>query len=47
MIGNAKIAGFEKDLDLKGYDYNMILSMFYISYIIFGTLLLSALFLTT
>ncbi|KAF2684084.1 MFS general substrate transporter [Lentithecium fluviatile CBS 122367] len=34
-IGNAKIAGFEKDLGLKGYDYNAVLSVFYISYIIF------------
>ncbi|KAJ9626977.1 hypothetical protein H2203_003435 [Taxawa tesnikishii (nom. ined.)] len=34
-IGNAKLAGFEKDLGLKGYDYNKILSIFYISYIIF------------
>ncbi|KAF9869310.1 MFS transporter [Colletotrichum karsti] len=34
-IGNARIAGLEKDLGLKGYDYNMILSVFYISYILF------------
>lgn len=34
-IGNAKLAGFEKDLHLKGYDYNRVLSIFYISYIIF------------
>ncbi|KAL2357407.1 major facilitator superfamily domain-containing protein [Cryomyces antarcticus] len=34
-IGNAKLAGFEKDLGLKGYDYNKVLSVFYISYIIF------------
>ncbi|TKA81515.1 hypothetical protein B0A55_02975 [Friedmanniomyces simplex] len=34
-IGNAKIAGFDKDLGLEGYDYNIILSVFYISYIIF------------
>lgn len=33
--GNAKIAGFEKDLGLKGYDYNALLSIFYISYILF------------
>jgi hypothetical protein len=33
--GNAKLAGFEKDLGLKGYDYNKVLSIFYISYIIF------------
>ncbi|KAF2467306.1 putative MFS transporter [Lindgomyces ingoldianus] len=34
-IGNAKIAGLEKDLKLKNYDYNAVLSVFYISYIIF------------
>lgn len=34
-IGNARLAGLEKDLKLKGYDYNMVLSIFYISYIIF------------
>lgn len=33
--GNAKIAGFEKDLGLTGYDYNALLSVFYISYIVF------------
>jgi hypothetical protein len=30
-IGNARLAGFEKDLALKGYDYNTVLSVFYIS----------------
>jgi sugar phosphate permease len=35
IAGNAKLAGLEKDLDLKGYDYNRVLSVFYISYIIF------------
>ncbi|KAF9890473.1 hypothetical protein FE257_005878 [Aspergillus nanangensis] len=34
-IGNAKLAGFEEDLGLKGNDYNAVLSVFYISYIIF------------
>ncbi|KAF2450227.1 putative MFS transporter [Karstenula rhodostoma CBS 690.94] len=34
-IGNAKIAGLEKDLGMTGYDYNMVLSIFYISYIVF------------
>ncbi|KAJ5931155.1 hypothetical protein N7466_006648 [Penicillium verhagenii] len=34
-IGNAKLAGFNKDLGLKGYDYNIVLSIFYISYILF------------
>ncbi|KAL2149273.1 hypothetical protein VTH82DRAFT_8621 [Thermothelomyces myriococcoides] len=34
-IGNAKIAGLEADLNLTGYDYNALLSIFYISYIVF------------
>jgi len=34
-IGNAKLAGLEKDLGLTGYDYNTVLSVFYISYILF------------
>jgi hypothetical protein len=34
-VGNTCLAGFEKDLALKGYDYNTVLSVFYISYIIF------------
>ncbi|GAD94046.1 MFS transporter, putative [Paecilomyces variotii No. 5] len=34
-IGNAKLAGFEKDIGLKGNDYNVVLSIFYISYILF------------
>ncbi|KAK2787086.1 hypothetical protein FQN52_007352 [Onygenales sp. PD_12] len=34
-IGNAKISGMEKDLKLEGFDYNIVLSVFYISYIIF------------
>lgn len=29
--GNARLAGFEKDLALQGYDYNTVLSVFYIS----------------
>ena len=33
--GNARLAGLERDLGLTGYDYNMILSMFYVSYILF------------
>lgn len=33
--GNARLAGFEADLGLSGYDYNKVLSVFYISYIIF------------
>lgn len=31
-IGNARLAGFEADLKLKGYDYNTVLSVFYISW---------------
>ncbi|KGO74106.1 Major facilitator superfamily domain, general substrate transporter [Penicillium italicum] len=34
-VGNAKLAGFDKDLGLVGYDYNAVLSIFFISYIIF------------
>ncbi|KAG8675747.1 hypothetical protein FPOAC2_01824 [Fusarium poae] len=33
-IGNARIAGMGADLGLQGYDYNKILSVFYISYIL-------------
>ncbi|PGH35853.1 hypothetical protein GX50_01311 [[Emmonsia] crescens] len=34
-IGNAKLAGLENDLNLKNYDYNTVLSIFYVSYIVF------------
>ncbi|EEP76587.1 Tna1 protein [Uncinocarpus reesii 1704] len=34
-IGNARLAGLERDLGLRGYDYNAVLSVFYISYIVF------------
>ncbi|ESK97477.1 mfs transporter [Moniliophthora roreri MCA 2997] len=34
-IGNARLAGFERDLKLEGYDYNIVLTVFYVSYIIF------------
>lgn len=34
-IGNAKIAGMEKDLGLKGYQYHILLTAFYVSYIVF------------
>lgn len=27
-IGNARLAGFEKDLKLKGFDFNTVLSIF-------------------
>lgn len=33
--GNARLAGLEKDLGLRNYDYNASLSVFYISYIVF------------
>ncbi|TXC10514.1 hypothetical protein FocTR4_00006095 [Fusarium oxysporum f. sp. cubense] len=33
--GNAKIAGLEADLKMQGYDFNVSLSIFYISYILF------------
>ena len=35
IAGNARLAGFEKDLKLQGFDYNTVLSVFYISYILF------------
>jgi hypothetical protein len=31
-IGNARLAGLEKDLGLHGYEYNILLSIFYVSY---------------
>ncbi|KAF2713340.1 putative MFS transporter [Pleomassaria siparia CBS 279.74] len=34
-IGNARLAGLESDLGLVKYDYNAVLSVFYISYIVF------------
>ncbi|KAH7309677.1 major facilitator superfamily domain-containing protein [Stachybotrys elegans] len=34
-IGNARIAGLEADLGMSGYDYNAVISIFYISYILF------------
>ena len=34
-LGNAKLAGFNKDLKLKGYDYNAVLSIFFVAYILF------------
>ncbi|KAJ6581668.1 MFS general substrate transporter [Mycena capillaripes] len=33
-IGNAKIAGIEKDLGMVGFDYNIALTVFYIFYIL-------------
>lgn len=35
LIGNAKLAGFDEDLGLVGHDYNAVLSIFFIAYIIF------------
>lgn len=34
-IGNARLAGLEQDLGMLGNDYNIVLSVFYISYILF------------
>ncbi|KAG9252976.1 major facilitator superfamily domain-containing protein [Emericellopsis atlantica] len=34
-IGNARIAGMDVELGMKGFDYNATLSMFYVSYIVF------------
>ncbi|KAJ7759145.1 MFS general substrate transporter [Mycena metata] len=34
-IGNAKIAGIEKDLGMVGFDYNIALTIFYVFYILF------------
>ncbi|PNY29550.1 transporter [Tolypocladium capitatum] len=34
-IGNARLAGLERDLHMQGYDYNAALSIFFISYILF------------
>lgn len=35
QLGNARLAGLEKDLGLVKNDYNALLSVFYISYILF------------
>ncbi|KAI4940809.1 hypothetical protein J4E91_011190 [Alternaria rosae] len=35
FIDRTNIAGLEEDLNLEGYDYNVILSAFYVSYIVF------------
>ncbi|WOO85294.1 putative transporter [Vanrija pseudolonga] len=34
-IGNARLAGMEKSLNLHGYQYNLLLTVFYVSYIVF------------
>lgn len=33
-IGNARIAGLEKDLGMEGFDFNIALTAFYLSYIV-------------
>ncbi|KAL6157038.1 hypothetical protein ACJQWK_06638 [Exserohilum turcicum] len=40
-IGNARIAGMEKDLHLSSDDYTWLLTIFYISYIVFGFLIIA------
>lgn len=35
-IGNARLAGLERTLNLHGNDFNALLSVFYISYILFS-----------
>ncbi|KAJ3544678.1 hypothetical protein NM208_g2923 [Fusarium decemcellulare] len=35
-IGNAKIEGMNEDLGLTGNQYNVVLSIFFVTYIIFG-----------
>lgn len=35
-VGNAKIEGMDKDLGLVGNQYNMVSSVFFVPYIIFG-----------
>ncbi|KIW86568.1 hypothetical protein Z517_01966 [Fonsecaea pedrosoi CBS 271.37] len=34
-IGNARLAGFEDDLGLHDYDYNKVLTVFYVGYVVF------------
>lgn len=34
-IGNARIQGLEKDLHMKGHDYNIALLVFFVPYILF------------
>lgn len=35
-LGNAKTAGLEKDLHFRGNQYNIILSVFYVPYVLFA-----------
>lgn len=37
-IGNARLAGMEADLNMSGSDYNMSLTIFFISYAVFEPL---------
>lgn len=41
-LGNAKTAGLERDLGFKGNQYNIILSVFYVPYVLFAPILVSA-----
>ncbi|GAA5836740.1 hypothetical protein JCM11251_002714, partial [Rhodosporidiobolus azoricus] len=34
-IGNARLAGLERDLGMTGYDYNILLTSFYVAYVVF------------
>ena len=34
-LGNARLAGLERDLGLQGHDYNTLLTAFYVSYTLF------------
>lgn len=34
-IGNAEIAGMEQDLHLDGHKYSWLLTIFYITYVVF------------
>lgn len=34
-IGNARLAGMEQDLNMSGFDYNMSLTIFFVSYALF------------
>ena len=33
-LGNARLAGMENDIDLRGHRYNLLGTIFYIAYII-------------
>lgn len=34
-VGNARLAGMERDLGMSGSDYNILLTAFYVAYIVF------------